>query len=75
MKKSIIAIVAAVGIAFASTSAIAEGDDNAFVDGVFPSHDGIVNISEWKPADPCGPPVNDWKKCAFEPKGENDTAK
>ena len=64
MKKSIIAIVAAVGVAFAATSAVADSTDTDWTDAAFPAKMGKANIQKWKPASACD--TKDWAKCVWE---------
>ena len=57
MNKSIIAIVVAMGVAFAATSAVA--DDSGQTE---PALQGVTQIHPFKNANPCD---RTWKKCAF----------
>ena len=69
MKKSIIAIVAAMGVAFAATSAVA--DDSGQSD---PLPQGETQIHPFKNANPCD---RTWQECAFavEEGGFNNPSK
>ena len=69
MNKSIIAIVVAMGVAFAATSAVA--DDSGQTE---PAPQGVTQIHPFKNANPCD---RTWKKCAFavEEGGFNNPSK
>ena len=74
MKKSIIAIVAAMGVAFAATSAMADDSNDEWLNGKFPEPRGETQIHPFKNANPCD---RTWQECAFavEDGGFNNPSK
>ena len=62
MKKSIIAIVAAVGVAFAVTSAVADDGGQEYFEQKFPAPQGETQIHPFEYANPCD---RTWQECAF----------
>ena len=74
MKKSIIAIVAAMGVAFAATSAVADDGGQEIFEKRFPASQGETQIHPFKNANLCD---RTWQKCAFavEEGGFNNPSK